>query len=226
MKLTDELFKSYFPLKEKLADYGFFETDDGLLCKKPIRGGEFELVLRVKDQLLSAVLVDSDFGDEYRRIDSEEEVGAFVAELRDECEALLLDLRERCFQKDWFATPQANRITALIEKTYGACPEFLWDDSPDCGVFRNQESGKWFGIIMHIPKSRLIPKAAGSTDVMNLKLDDLIKEAQTKKGVYPAYHMNKTYWSSLTLDDALTDDEIMALVALSFAHSKKQKKRK
>ncbi|MBQ7173455.1 MAG: MmcQ/YjbR family DNA-binding protein [Clostridia bacterium] len=226
MKLADELFQSYFPIEENLLAYGFTKEGDRFLCKKPIRGGEFDLVLSIKDQSLSAVLVDADFGDEYRRIDAEEEVGTFVAELRDECEALLLDLRARCFRKDYFTTLQANRITALIETAYGALPEFLWDDSPDCGIFRNKESGKWFGIIMYVAKDRLIPKTTGKVDVMNLKLDEFVEKAQTKAGVYPAYHMNKTYWVSVILDETLSDDEIMKLIALSFAHSEKKSKKK
>ena len=82
MKLADELFARCFPIEKNLLAYGFLREGDSLLCKKPIRDGEFDLILRVRGNDLSATLVDADFGDEYRRIDAEEEVGAFVAELR------------------------------------------------------------------------------------------------------------------------------------------------
>lgn len=225
MKLADELFAHYIPKKEALLAYGFTETKDGIFCKKAIRDGQFDLCLTVRGNTLSAKLLDADFGDEYRRIDAEEEVGGFVAEVRAECEAFLIDLRDRCFIKRNFISDQSNRIAALIEKSYGVLPEFLWDDSPDCGVFRNQDTQKWFGILMNIDRRKLLPNENGKVEVINLKLDELVEEALRAKGVFPAYHMTKKNWVSVILDDTLADGEIAQLVDISFAHSAAKKKK-
>ena len=45
MKLSDELFLHYFPKKEALLAYGFAEAKEGLICKRTIRSGAFDLVL-------------------------------------------------------------------------------------------------------------------------------------------------------------------------------------
>ena len=224
MRLADELFAHYIPQKEALFAYGFTETKDGFSCKKAIRDGQFDLVLTIRGNTFFAKLLDADFGDEYRRIDAEEEVGGFVAEVRGECEALLLDLRDRCFEKRNFISDQSNRLAVWIEQTYGVLPEFLWDDSPDCGVFRNQTTQKWFGILMNIGRKQILPNESGMVEVINLKLDDLVEETLHVKGVFPAYHMTKKNWVSVILDDTMPDEKIKRLVEISFAHSEKKKK--
>ncbi len=224
MKLADELFLHYTPKKEALLAYGFTTTENGFSYKKAICDGQFELHLNLRENILSAKLLDADFGDEYRRIDAEEEVGGFVADLRRECEALLLDLRNRCFERRNFISDQSNRLSAWIERTYGVLPEFLWDDLPDCGVFRNQTTQKWFGILMNIGRKKILPGESGMVEIINLKLDDFVEEALRVKGVFPAYHMSKKNWVSVILDDTMRDEEITRLIEISFAHSEKKKK--
>ena len=224
MKLADELFLHYTPKKEALLAYGFTATENGFSYKKAICDGQFELHLNLRENILSAKLLDADFGDEYRRIDAEEEVGGFVADLRRECEALLLDLRNRCFERRNFISDQSNRLSAWIERTYGVLPEFLWDDLPDCGVFRNQTTQKWFGILMNIGRKKILPGESGMVEIINLKLDDFVEEALRVKGVFPAYHMSKKNWVSVILDDTMRDEEITRLIEISFAHSEKKKK--
>ena len=225
MKLADELFLHYVPKKDALLAYGFTETKDGFSCKKAIRGGEFDLWLTVRGNALVAKLLDAEFGDEYRRIDAEEEVGGFVAEVRGACEALLIDLRDRCFEKRRFISDQANRISALIEKDYGVLPEFLWKHWPEYAVFRNRDTEKWFGIILNINRKKLIPDGDGMVEVINLKLDDFAGEAIRKNGVFGSYHMAKKNWVSVVLDETLADDEIAKLLKISFANSNVKKKK-
>ena len=157
MKLVDELFSHFVPKEEALLSYGFSKAKDGFFCQKKVMGEAFDLLLTVRKNALFAKLLDADFGDEYRRIDTEEEVGGFVADLRRECETLLLDLRDRCFEARNFVFDQSNRLAAHIKQVYGVDPEFLWEDSPDCGVFRNRATQKWFGILMYIDRKKILP---------------------------------------------------------------------
>ena len=223
MKLADELFLHYIPTKQSLLDYGFAPDGEGYSYKTAVQNGQFDLILNVRGSALSAHLVDADFGDEYRRIDAEEEVGDFVANLREECEAILLDLRARCFFRRDFISDQSNRLAAHIKATYGVDPEFLWEDSPDCGVFRNAATSKWFGILMNIDRKKILPGETGKVEVINLKLDRIVEAALNIKGIFPAYHMTKKNWDSVILDDTLPDDKIEKLVAISYANSAKKK---
>ena len=114
-----------------------------------------------------------------------------------------------------------------IFENFGDRPLFMWDDDPYSGVFKNPETAKWYGIIMYIPRSRLGEKSAAYVQVMNLKLDvDEIQKLLKHKGFYPAYHMNKKYWISLTLDEKLSDDEILALVEESHCYTVSKSKKK
>ena len=44
----------------------------------------------------------------------------------------------------YFSSIQANRLTEWIIKKYNDYPEFLWDKSPGCGIFRNKNNDYTF----------------------------------------------------------------------------------
>ena len=107
----------------------------------------------------------------------------------------------------------------MIKETYQVEPEFLWEKFPNYGVFRNERSEKWFGIIVNIDKSKIIPKEKGEIEVLNVKLDDEVPTYLKQKGIYPAYHLSKKSWASIILDDTLSDTEIMQLMNISYEAS-------
>ena len=101
----------------------------------------------------------------------------------------------------------------------------MWEDSPSCGVFKNPDNNKWYGIVMFINRLKLGEPSDEPVEVINLKLDsnkipDLIK----KDGIYPAYHMNKKYWVSISLDDTLSDSEIMDYIRESHGYTIQKRK--
>ena len=54
-------------------------------------------------------------------------------------------------------------------------------------------------------------------DIINLKSDTLAEEVSAYPGViFPGYHMNHKTWLSIVLNDALKDEDIMALVQRSY----------
>ena len=117
MKLTIELFKRYILIENKLLDYGFLLDNDSYIYKKNIHNNEFELVVSVKDKIIDSKLIDLSFNDEYKLIDSESS-GSFISSLKEECESILIDIRNKCFKKEAFIYSQSNRITSLIKKTH------------------------------------------------------------------------------------------------------------
>ncbi len=55
-------------------------------------------------------------------------------------------------------------------------------------------------------------------EVMNIKTrPELSGALRQLHGVYPAYHMNKEHWLSLTLENGLPDSELLALLDDSFS---------
>ena len=218
MKLIDELFKKYKLKEESLIPFGFKYINGVYTFNQKIHNDSFELQLIIDNGRLEGSLVDLDFNDEFYQINVETPSG-FISELKKECEDILLDIRNKCFYRVPFIYPQSNRISKIIEDKYNVSPEYLWDTDPGFGVFRNPVSHKWFGIIMNIPKNKIIGKEKEEIEVLNVMLHDKTSFYLNDIGIYPAYHMNKKNWVSIILDETLNDDEIMKFIDISYNNS-------
>ena len=215
MKLVNEVFDRYKVNENKLHAYGFSFANDEFLYKKKLANNDFELVVEIKNKKINARLIDVNFNDEFKQIDMEV-VGNFVGELKEECRGILVDIRNKCFEKVIFIFSQSNRITNKIKEKYDIDPEFLFASSPGFGVFRNKSNKKWFGMIMNLPKNKIIGYLKEEIEVMNLKLANDNNGYKIEEGIYPAYHMIKKYWASIILDDTLSDEEVMELIEISY----------
>lgn len=110
-----------------------------------------------------------------------------------------------------------TNIVEHIQNKYGTDPEHLWTKYPNYSVFRHPMSGKWYAIIMDIPKVKLGLDGNDTVYVLDIKCDPLmIGSLLSERGFYPAYHMNKNTWISIVLDGSLSYDKIYALIELSF----------
>ena len=102
----------------------------------------------------------------------------------------------------------------------------MWEKFPTFGVYKNPENNKWYGLIMNIERFRLGEESEDFVEVMNLKLDkDKIPDLVKKDGFYSAWHMNKKYWVSLSLDDTLSDAEVMKCIEESHSYTEKKVKK-
>ncbi len=115
-----------------------------------------------------------------------------------------------------------------ITEIYGTAAEYPWVSAPSFAVYRHNSNKKWFAVIMDIPKSKLGLEEEGIVSVVNLKCDPLlIGSLINDEGIFPAYHMNKSYWVSVALDGSADDEKIKWLLNLSFdLTNKTPKKRK
>lgn len=108
-------------------------------------------------------------------------------------------------------------IFYYAEVTYNTKPEYLWRKYPRYAVLRNPHSGKWYGILMDVPKMRLGLEGNGHADILNVKCAPMfIGPFLERQGFLPAYHMNKKNWISILLDGSVPEDEILHLLDLSF----------
>lgn len=218
MEIENKIFKSYTLNEDKLIDYGFIKEDYGYKYLKKIMHNTFQAIIVIDENgIVSGKIYDLETECEYTNFRVKDVTGEFALTVREEYENILKDIRDKCFSKKYFIYSQSNRITDYIGKKYNVLPEFLWEKSPQYGVFRNSKSNKWFGVIMNIDKSKIASTEKGEVEVINLKLDDL--KYLERKGVYPAYHMNKKSWVSIVLDDSLKDEEIIDLIDISYEYS-------
>lgn len=108
-------------------------------------------------------------------------------------------------------------LLAHVRETYGVTPDFPWLRSPRYAVLRHAGNGKWFGLIMDLPRQRLHLPGTGELDVVNLKsasVPDILLSGVP--GAFPAYHMNKRHWITLALDGSFPEAELYRLVEESF----------
>lgn len=110
-----------------------------------------------------------------------------------------------------------DALTNYIAETFDADAEFPWKKYPNYIVFRHNENRKWFALITEVQKEKLGLSEEGSLDILNVKCDPImIGSVRTETGIYPAYHMNKSYWISVALDGSVEDEKIMMLLKMSF----------
>ncbi len=115
-------------------------------------------------------------------------------------------------------------IEAYIESQYGVRAEYPFEMDDETAVFRQISSNKWFAIIMRIQKRRLHIDSDEEIDVMNVKCDPiLIGSLLMDTGFYPAYHMNKTHW--ITVSPDADEDKVKMLIDMSFSLTAAKRKK-
>ena len=128
-------------------------------------------------------------------------------------------------------TAGRQQVFDYVKKEYGAEPEYLWRRFPDYAVFRHKDNGKWFGLLMSVPREKLGLSGEGRADILNLKMDDAVyADVLTRQeGILRGYHISRGNWISVLLDGTVPEDQIKDLLALSFmataSREVRQKKR-
>ena len=141
--------------------------------------------------------------------------GSFVGNVREAWLEIHYQIRKDCFEVQDFIFPQTKRIMTQVQEKYGNQLEFLWEKSPDTAVLRHEGNQKWYAVLMKISWDKLEKGREGQVEVVNLKHDQ-VADLLSKKGIYPAFHMNKRYWISVALDDTLSDEEVLGLMEKSW----------
>ena len=210
-----EIFKSYQFNKEKARDYGFVENGEVWNYSCQILQGDFSMTVSITPDNISFQVFDQETGDLYPQVHMESMRGSFVASIREACLEILYQIRKACFDVQDFIFPQTKRIMAQVQEKYGNQLEYLWEKSPDTAVLRHEGNQKWYAVLMRIPWDKLEKGREGLVEAVNLKHDQ-VADLLSKKGIYPAFHMNKRYWLSLVLDDSLQDEEVIELIEKSW----------
>ena len=215
LNIEDEIFKRAYVDFDKLCDYGFKKDNNGYVLEKIFLNNEFKTVININNKgIVSGKVIDLQMDEEYLGFRTNIE-GEFVNSVRNFYRDILIDIRNKCFDINYFISNQANRISKYIKSKYGDDPEFLWEKFPLYAVFRNNSNNKWYGIIMNIDRSKFYD-GNGEVEIINVKLDvKKIQELLKRKGFYNGYHMNKN-WISIVLDDSLLDEEIISLLDESY----------
>ncbi|WP_057489170.1 MmcQ/YjbR family DNA-binding protein [Streptococcus oralis] len=210
-----EIFKSYQFNKEKAHAYGFVENGEVWNYSRQILDGDFVMNVSITTDNVSFQVFDKETGDLYPQVHMESMRGSFVGSVREACLEILYQIRKVCFDVQDFICPQTKRIMTKVQEKYGNQLEYLWEKSPDTAVLRHEDNQKWYAVVMRIPWDKLEKGREGLVEAVNLKHDQ-VADLLSKKGIYPAFHMNKRYWLSLALDDTLSDEMVLELIERSW----------
>ena len=223
----DKIFKQAKFNKAKAEDCGFVARDNVFMAEKSFMSGDFKAVLTVDENgKLSGEVYDAASNEVYLPL-RVENVAGYALKVRGEYEKLLEEIKQGCFISNLFAGKQANRLVNFIADAYGENPDFPWPKYNNYGVFRNKDTGKWYALIMDITRNKLEAGADNSVEVLNIKLNnDKIADLLQQKGFYPAYHMNKQNWITITLDETLEDKRIFDLLDESRSFTLKKSNRR
>jgi len=208
MSIESNIFKRYVPDREK--------------CKKEYEkiflNNSFKAVIKINDNgEVNGKVYDLENDDEFLPLRIENNDGSYASKVKNEYEKILIDIRDKYFIKNYFIYPQSNRLTQLIIKKYGTQPEFLWEKFDGSGIFRNQDSQKWYAAILDVEGSKIKKGKQGIIEVLDIKLNpDEIQELLLQPNFYPAYHMNKKSWITIILDDSICDKMIMQFIDKSY----------
>ncbi len=224
MSIEEEIFARYNVDFATLIRHGFVQDRGCYKAERLFKDRKFRAYITInKDGKVSGKVFDLENNDEFLPLRLKNTQGSFAGEIRAEYEKILVEIRDKCFEKKYFVFSQSNRITSLIIDKYGNEPEFLWKTFPGCGVFRNPETKKWYAGILDVDRSKLQKDRKGFIEVIDLRLDaQRAKEVSSKPNFYPGYHMNKKYWISVILDDSVPDKKIMELIEESHKSTQKR----
>ena len=110
-----------------------------------------------------------------------------------------------------------QELTDYIFDEYSVEPDFPFRMDDVTCVFRHIDNRKWFGIAMAVPYRTVGINKAGNVDILNLKCDPIMMGSLLgKPGFRPAYHMNKDKWITVLLDGSAGQEDIKALLAMSY----------
>ncbi len=110
-----------------------------------------------------------------------------------------------------------NAVFELARERYSTEAEFLWARTPSFGVLRHP-NGKWYAVVMDIPKSKIGLPGDGLIDVMNVQVNPVMSGSlRNSLGIFPGYHMNKEKWITVLLDGTIDMEQIAIL--LDFRYS-------
>ena len=108
----------------------------------------------------------------------------------------------------------------------GAMADKPFPEDFDTTVLRHADTGKWFGIIMHISGNKVGLSPDIKVDVMNVKCkpEDTFTAREISSGILPAYHMNKKHWISILLNGTVEPQLTEVLLENSYELTKKKRR--
>lgn len=217
MSIETEVFEKYRVNVDRLVQYGFHKDGETYVYTKLLPEEDFTVTV-IFDGEMHGSITDNAVGEAYTGYRREDASG-YSAGIRHKFVALLTDIRDRCFEARYFRAPQAQRLADFIREALDGTPEFLWEKFPSYAAFRKGADKKWYALIGSVPVRKLdkTKETDETVEVVNVKASgEKLNALLSQKGFYPAWHMNKKTWVSISLDDTVSDKKMQKLLTESY----------
>ena len=201
-----------------LSAFGFQrEGGFGWLYTVPIDGTSLECHVSISARgVISEKVVDLASGDEYTLHRVANATGCFVGQVRAEVTSLLKRIAVSCFERNVFIRNQSRELLETVRSRWNEELEFLWEDSPECAVLRRTDTGKWYAVMMRLPKLRFGLADDSISEFILLRIPNGKRDATlADRRFLPAFHMNKRTWFAIQLDGGVETAEILRLTECS-----------
>lgn len=110
-----------------------------------------------------------------------------------------------------------KEIFNYVKEKFDTEPDYTWVKYPDYAVLRHEGDGKWYGLIMNVPRIKLGLSGKGNIEILDLKCEPALNSLlRSQQGILPAYHMNKKHWITIVLDSSFPKEEIYNLINMSY----------
>ena len=161
-------------------------------------------------------MLDSESGDEYTLYRVANANGRFVGLVRKAVTSLLKRLAASCFERNVFIQNQSRELLETVRSQWGEELEFLWEDSPESAVLRRADTGKWYAVMMRLPKRKFGLADDSISEFILLRIPNGKRDATlADRRFLPAFHMNKRTWFAIQLDGGVETAEILRLTECS-----------
>ena len=119
-----------------------------------------------------------------------------------------------------------KNILDYANKKFGNIPEYLWFRFPQFAVLRHTDNGKWYAIIMDVPREKLGLAGSEKVDILNVKMRDsfFVDFLISRPGYMRGYHISRGNWVSVLLDGTVPPQEIFHLIDESYEATASKKK--
>lgn len=209
--MTTGIFDYKSPNFSKLSSFGFTQSDGKYCYSAHILNGQFELRVDVfcSNGEVKTEVIDTATDEPYALYTVKEASGAFVGAVRSECERVLMEISEQCFEKDVFKRDYSRKIIGYVREKYGDELQFLWSKFPSNAVWRRKDNGKRYGILLTVSKRKLGLDSDEMIEIIDLRIDpDVLPKLVDDKRYFRGYHMNKKTWMTICLDGLVPFEEI------------------
>ena len=214
-KIIDKIFKNRIFVFSSLINYGFKKIDETYVYQTKIIGAKMQMEVAVKQQKIEVKVFDCETGDEYV-LHLTDAVGKFVGLIREEYEAILKDIANKCTSLQIYNSEVAKDVINYVNKKYSDELEFLWKNS-ESAICRRKDNQKWYAVFQKVSKSKLGEFKDDFVEIIDLReVPQIIDKIVDNDRIFRGFHMNKNHWITICLDGSVSKNQIYEKIDKSY----------